>query len=868
MSEQQTQLPFSSWHAVSLGEVVNTLKTDKETGLDAVEVKKRQAQYGPNKLPEEQVLSPIWIFLRQFRSPLILILVAAGITTLVLREYADSAVIFGAVFLNTLIGYFQEHKATQALSALKKILTFTATVLRGGQVREIPQAQLVPGDIMVLRPGVKVPADGRILQTLGMQIGEAVLTGEWISSQKNTKILSASTPLADRDNMVYMGSVVEDGEGVAVVTNTGEKTELGQIASLVSELEEEKTPYQRRLARLSWIIGVVVTVLALFIFIEGILTRLGFVEMFTTAVAIAVAAIPEGLPVAMTIILALGMQRILKKNGLVRNLASAETLGSASVIATDKTLTLTEGTMEVAEVSARPSFDKELVLTIAALANEAYVENPEEVFEKQIIRGRPTDKALLRAAMNAGLSKAELQKTYTLLHRIPFDPVHKYIASFHKYKGTTRAYVTGAPETVISISKCTQQELTKIQSELNRLTGKGLRVVGVAQKDMRSSNAGRAELTNLKFVGFIGLKDPIRKEAKGAIQEAKRAGIRTIIVTGDHMLTALAAARELGLPSRPNNILEGKELETMSDDELDNNLERISVYARVEPIHKLRIIEAWQKRGDTIAMTGDGVNDAPALKRADIGIAIGSGTDVAKEVADLILLGDNFNIIPAAIREGRVIVDNIRKVITYLLSGSFTETILIGTAIILGFPLPITALQILWINIVEDGLPGIALAFEKGEGDTMERKPEAKGAGLLTNEMKVIIFAISFITDLILLGLFFFLLETEYTLEHIQTVVFIALGISSLFYVFSCKSLRKNIWEYNIFSNKFLTGSVILGIVLLFLPVYVPILQDVFHTFPLTIIDWGLLVGLALINLLLIEATKWYFIQKMRRNPA
>ncbi|HEA84361.1 MAG TPA: HAD family hydrolase [Candidatus Wildermuthbacteria bacterium] len=868
MSEKQTQLPFSSWHAITLGEAIRNLKTNAKTGLTASEVKKRRKKYGSNKLPEEQVLSPVLIFFRQFKSPLILILVIAGVVTLVLGEYTDSAVIFGAVFLNTLIGYFQENKAIRALSALKKILTFTATVLREGKIKEIPQVQLVPGDIMMLRAGIKIPADGRILQTLGMQIGEAILTGEWISSQKNTKILPVSTPLADRDNMVYMGSVIENGEGMAVVVNTGDKTELGQIASLVSEIEEEKTPYQRRLSRLSWIIGVIVSALALFIFVEGIVTHLGFAEMFITAVAIAVAAIPEGLPVAMTIILALGMQEILKKNGLVRNLASAETLGSTTVIATDKTLTLTEGTMEVTEVSARPSFDKELVLVGAALANEGYVENPEEVFEKQIIRGRPTDKGLLQAAMNAGLSSTELEKKYPLLHRISFDPVHKYVASFHKYRGNTVAFVSGAPESVISISKCTEQELNNIKSELNRLTGRGLRVIAVAQKDIQGSNPGRADLTNLKFVGFIGLKDPIRKEAKGAIREAKRAGIRTIIVTGDHMLTALAAAKELGLPCQPNNILEGKELEKMSEETLDNTLERISIYARVEPVHKLRIIEAWQKRGETIAMTGDGVNDAPALKRADIGIAIGSGTDVAKEVADLILLGDNFNIIPAAIRQGRIIIDNIRKVITFLLSGSFTETILIGTAIILGFPLPITALQILWINIVEDGLPGIALAFEKGEKDVMKRKPEAKNKGLLTNEMKVIIFAISFITDLILLGLFFFLLKTEYTLEHIQTIIFIALGLDSIFYVFACKSLRKNIWEYNIFSNKFLTGSVILGIFLLLLPIYLPVLQNVFHTVPLSLLDWGVLVTLAIINLLLIEATKWYFIQKMRRKPA
>ncbi|MCH7828455.1 cation-transporting P-type ATPase [Patescibacteria group bacterium] len=862
---------ITAWHSITTKEALRILNSNAELGLKEKEVELRKSEYGLNTLPEDKPLSPLVLFLRQFKSPLIFILVIAGSVTFWLQEYTDSIVIFSAVLLNTAIGYFQENKASKALFELKKILQQKALVVREGTEREILQEDLVPGDLIVLTEGNKVPADCRILESFELRINEAVLTGEWLASEKKPMVLERKTPLADRDNMAYMGSVVAAGKGKALVIATAQRTELGRISKLISEVKEEKTPYQKKLQRFSWIIGTIIAFLTVFIFVEGVATGGDIVEMFTIAVAIAVAAIPEGLPVAMTVVLAVGMQRILAKKGLVRHLTSAETLGSTSIIVTDKTLTLTEGRMKVEEVVPLKAGNREEVLRAAALANEAFIENPKAALEKPVLRGRPTDKALLQAAMEAGISRQKIEEHAPCLFRIPFNSNEKYLASFHKDKEAVKLYVSGAPERIMELSKLSEGEVHQAEKRLQELTSQGLRVVALAKKDILNHQGPmvkkemlRKEIVGLEFLGFIALKDPIRKGVKEAIKLAKDAGLKTIIATGDHLLTAKAVAMELKIPANEENLMEGKELDGLTDNELDSRLGHIFVFARVEPKHKLRIIEAWQRRGQVVAMTGDGVNDAPALKKADIGLALGSGTDVAKEASDLILLADNFAIIPAAIKEGRVIIDNIRKVITYLVSGSFTETILIGTSLLLGLPLPLTALQILWINLVEDGLPGMALTLEKPEGDVMARPPLKKNSSLLTQEMKVIIFGISIITDVLLFGLFLWLLQTPYTIQHIQTVIFVGLGIDSLFYVFSVRSLRRNIWQYNPFSNLWVTGAVFLGLLLLVSAVYLPLLQFFLGTVALTLFDWTLLISLGLLNVLLIEAVKWYYIRKMK----
>jgi len=852
------------WHNLSREETIKILRTDTEKGLGEKDVLLRQLEFGKNKIPEEKSLSELTILFEQFKSPLIYILIIAGIITLVLKEFGDSIVIFGAVVLNTVVGYFQESKASKSLQELKKIVRHTAQVIREGEGKLIDSAEIVPGDIFILNSGDKVPADGRVIESHNLKINEMALSGEWLAAKKDPNLSAKDTPLADRDNMVYMGTIIEDGKGKAVVTETGFHTEIGKVAEMLRETKEEKTPLQKKLANFSKIIGGLVALIAVFIFVEGVVTGNSFLEMFTTAVAVAVAAIPEGLPVAMTVILALGMQRILKRKGLVRKLSSAETLGSTSIIATDKTGTLTEGKMKVADVIA-PS--KELALKIAVLCSEAFIENPGEEKEKMILRGRPTERALVLAGVDEGIFKNKLEEKEKKIDEMPFDPIHKYSAALYQTSKTEfTLYVLGAPEKLMDISDLKKNEREKLEAELEKLAQKGLRVIATAQRKIRWKEDALPSIeklaNNLKFYGFITLKDPVRQEAKSAIRLCRRAGMRPIIVTGDHKLTAKAVAEELGFKIKAENILEGKDLDLLSEKEFAEILPKIKIYARVEPKHKMRIIAAWQERGEVVAMTGDGINDAPALKKADIGVALGSGTEVAKETSDLILLNDSFSIIVAAVEEGRAVLDNIRKVITYLLSDSFSEIILITGALVAGFPLPVLPAQILWVNLIEDGLPDISLAFEPKEKDLISQKPQDSKRPLLTKEMKTIIFVIGILTDLMLLGLFFWLLNKSHDISYVRTMVFAGLAINSLFYVFSCRSLRNNIWKVNPFSNKFLLAAVFIGFAMLVLAIYVPALQTLLKTVSLDLNDWLILFGLGFANVILIEAAKWYFIAK------
>ncbi len=875
------------WYKLTQKEIFERLKTSKN-GLSLEEVGKRLKKFGPNELPKPKELTRLKLILSQFKSPLIYILLIAGAVTLIIGEFLDSIVIFAAVGINSVVGFIQENKASQALKRIKETLVPEAIVIRDGQEKLVRASSLVPGDIIVLRSGDKVPADGRLIEAVNLKVNEAALTGEWMAETKETKTFEENTPLADRTNIIYMGTIVEEGEAKVVVTETGTTSEIGKIALMVHETKEEKTPFQKKLAHFSKIVGLVIAFLCFIIFIEGILTGNTFVEMFTTSVAVAVAAIPEGLPVAMTVILAIGMQRILKKKGLVRKLVAAETLGATTVICTDKTGTLTEGKMKASDVlTANEEFlldtkvkeipkDVNLALKIASICSEAFIENPQESLEKWIVRGRPTDRALLLAGMKIGLNKKNLEeKEFPRISKLPFDPKRKFILSLHKQSKTKNIlFISGAPEKVLGSAKhletdgkrikLSQSRQKDLEERYQKLTRKGLRVIAVGYKITSISEISDelADIRDLVFVGFIGLRDPLRKTAKKMIKVCKKAGLRPVIVTGDHKLTAKAVAEEIGISAREEDILTGLDLDKISDEELSQKIGKINVFARVEPAHKVRIVNALKIQGEVVAMTGDGINDAPALKRADIGIALGSGTDVAKETSDLVILDDNFGIIVAAIEGGRVIIDNIRKVITYLLSDSFTEIILVGGGLLLGFPLPLLAVQILWVNIIEDGLPDIALAFEKKEKDVMAQRPEGHRVPLLTTEMKVIIFAIGIITDLILLGLFFWLWKTTGDIIYTRTMIFVGLGINSLFYVFSCKSLRRSIWHINPFSNLYLVGAVAFGFLMLFVALYVPVFQTLLRTIPLDSKDWLILISLGIINIIGIEIVKWHFIVK------
>jgi len=877
------------WHSLSVEEIKKKLETDLEAGLSGKEVRERQKIYGLNKLPKEKPLSKLRIFFSQFNSPLIYILVIAGIVTLILRDYKDAAVIFGAVFLNTIAGFIQENKASQTLRALKKVVKYTAEVQRAGNLKIIDASELVQGDIIFLNPGDKVPADARIMESRDLKINEMALTGEWLSAKKNPEILPKETHLADRDNMVYMGCVIEDGKGKAIVTETGINTEIGKIAIMVRETKEEKTPYQKKLSHFSKIVGTVIGIICIGIFVEGMATGGKLVEMFIVSVAVAVAAIPEGLIISMTVILALGMQRILKKKGLVRRLVSAETLGSASVICTDKTATLTEGKMKVGEIIG----DRFLALKAASLISEAFIENPDDPKEKWIVRGRPTDKALLEAGIEFGIDRQEEFKKNKIAE-VPFNPINKFAAVLYQENNEKILYVCGAPEKILKDCNLKEKERKELKNESEKLAQKGLRIIAAAYKEIDELKAIdlQSAIYDLTFAGLITLKDPIRPEAKEAIKICRQAGMKPIIVTGDHKLTAKAVAKELGFKIKDENILEGNDLDRFSDEDFNKILDKIQIYARVEPKHKMRIIEAWQARGEVVAMTGDGINDAPALKKADIGVALGSGTEVAKETSDLILLNDSFSVIVAAVEEGRVIIDNIRKVITYLLSDSFTELFLIGGSMSIfwlsGRPwlLPITAIQILWTNLIEDGLPHIALAFEPKEKDIMRPRRKAFGSlrskqkptgneilypvesrrdsygALLTREMKVIIFVIGLATDLILLGALILLIRQDYEITYLRTIIFAMLGVDSISYAFCCKSLRRNLWQINIFDNKILIFAWVFGLTALLAAIYLPVLNQLLGTVPLSLPAWFIIIGLGIIEIILIEAAKWYFISK------
>jgi len=646
------------WHNLNIEKIARLLKTDVEDGLSEKEVKEKRKKLGSNKLPEDKPLPWFKTYLNQFRSPLIYILIIAGIITLALGDLKDTAIIFGAVFLNTVIGFFQENKASKILSELKKIVKIKSYVIRDGNERELEQSELVPGDIFLLNAGDRVPADGRLIKVHNLKINESSLTGEWISADKKTEVLPGDTPLADRDNMAYMGCLVEEGWGKAIVTKTGQRTEIGKVAAMVKETKEEKTPYQKKISNLSKIIGILIVFLSILIFILGTVFNRDPFEMFLTAVAVAVAAIPEGLPVAITVILALGMQRILKKQGLVRKMIAAETLGSTSIIATDKTGTLTEAKMKVDKIY--PEKNNVLALKIVTLCNEAFIENPEEALERQVVRGKPTEKALLLAGMQAGLNKKDLEKDQPEIDKLPFDPVYKYSATLHRLKEKENIlYVMGAPEIILAKSKfldingkkekLSEIRIKELKKKIDEFTRRGQRVLAASYKKFRGQELEEAAVNDLIFVSLIALHDPLRKEVKEAIRICRSAGMKPIIVTGDHKLTAQAIAGELGLLAREENSIEGWELEKLDDEEFKKRLKDIEIYARVEPAQKLRIVRAWQEKGEVVAMTGDGINDALALKQADIGLALGSGTDVAKEASDLILLTDNFSIIVAAV---------------------------------------------------------------------------------------------------------------------------------------------------------------------------------------------------------------------------
>lgn len=858
------------WYTQSITEVARAVRASIEQGLTTLEAEKRLAMYGKNELPKEKRLRPHILFVRQFKNPLIFILlIAAGLTFFLdiyseVSHITDVVVILLAVLVNTLIGFVQEWKSGNVFDRLRKLVAQNARVIRGGKVFEIPATELVPGDTLLLYEGVKVPADARLVEVEHLEVNESLLTGEAGAVQKSVAAIGENVVVGDRTNMVHLGTAVERGNGKAIVVGTGAHTEMGNIALLTSKTDSGSTPLGERLARLGRVIAVFILVVSIIIFGVGVAEGREIIDMFTIAIAVMVAAIPEGLPAALSVVLAVAASRILKRKGLVKKLIGAETLGSATVIVTDKTGTLTEGVMEVEEFL----WGKEdATARVFALANSAIVE---EVGSHKI-RGEETDQAKMRWFLKSGGDIKKLSEQYPKSAFIEFDSKRKYIASFHeRAKGLPYIAVSGAPEALIQLSTLKKTEKEELLAKVEKYAKKGYRVIAAAEKQTRKAieehddiEVLHGAIERVRLVGLVALRDPIRKDVCDVVRSARKAGIRIIMATGDHRLTGVAIGEELGFAVEDEAVLLGEEIEALDDDTLRTRMRTVAICARVSPEHKIRIVHALKSEGEVVAMTGDGVNDAPAVKAADIGVAFNSGSDATKEAADLVLIENGFSVIAEAIREGRIAFDNTRKVTVFLLTNSFTEIVLILTSLILQLPLPITAVQILWANLVADGLPNFALAFEHGEPDVMERKPIPRNTPILDRESISIIAAIGVIANCFLVAIFLFLLQSDqYSIEYIRTFIFSMIATNALIYMFAIKSLRRPIFRAHMFDNPYLLFSVVVGFVIIGASIYVTPLQDLLKTVALEPFFVVAIFAVGLLQLAMIEVVKWTFYRK------
>ncbi len=878
------------WHALRVSEVLRVLESSS-SGLDPDEAARRLARDGANELSRQRAVSAWRVFVRQFASALIIVLIVAAVLAAFVGEYVDAVVIMGAVAVNALVGFIQERKAERALEEIRKFVQYYARVVRGSSELRVPSQELVRGDVVRLSSGDRVPADLRLLTATDVETNEAPLTGESNPVSKTSHVLPPGLVLAERVNMLYQGTVVVGGEALGVVTSAGKATELGKLATLLTEIPDEPTPLKEKLEGFGRAIGVIVAVCLVLLLGIGLLLKYPFRDMFTLSVAIGVSAVPEGLAVVVTAILALGMRRILKRQALVRKLMAAETLGSTTVICVDKTGTLTAGEMRVVRVMTP---DEELhpasdtfkdgssamaLLRVGTLSNHAYIENPHDGLTEPVVVGLPTEQALVLAAQQVGIDIESLRRQHPMVAEVPFNSDRKFMVSLHEFGQKQRlAYLKGSPEAVLAACNHVRvfgkhralsgQDRHKFMREAEARSSEGLRILALAERELPAKatikEAGGEQPEQFTFLGFVALQDPLRAKVRETVQAAWRAGVRVVMITGDHKLTAQAIAKEAGLPSGPDNVIEGSELMSWDDAKLREEVARVSVFARAVPSDKLRIISAWQARGEVVAMTGDGVNDAPALRAADIGVALGSGSDVAKEASDMVLLDNNVSTIVAAVEEGRTIYSNIRKVVLYLVSDSFSEVLLmVGAflaAVAVGEPLglPVLATQILWINFITDSFPAIALASDPANHSVMEQPPVKRNEPVLDASRKLVVGVVSILKGFGALGVYLFLLAIGCELPHIRTVVFTLMAFTSLGYVFSCKHLHHSIFHPMTWNNKSLLVAVGFAVALQIGVVYMPWGNDIFHTVPLAAVDWLLVLSFCCLAVFLMEGLKYF----------
>ncbi|ACB84909.1 calcium-translocating P-type ATPase, PMCA-type [Natranaerobius thermophilus] len=860
-----------SFYFVSTKDVAKELNTNIEQGLTTNEAHKRQGQYGDNVLPTDKGVKWWDVLIDQFRDFMVLVLLVATLISGLLGEYTDAVTIIAIVFLNAILGFYQEYKAEQSLDALKQLTAPKSWVIRDNQYQEVYALDLVPGDVVFIDTGSRVPADLRLIEEQGLEITEAELTGESVPVKKHTDTLNFyPDSTGDISNMAFMGTMVSKGTAKGVVTGTGQDTEMGQIAYMLSEKDDaEETPLQKRLAYLGKILVTVCLVVCLLVAILGIFRGEPVYKMFMAGVSLAVAAIPEGLPAVVTIALAVGVQRMMKRKALVRKLPAVETLGSATVICADKTGTLTTNEMKVDEIYA-PDEPEALKMChkIAILCNHSVYEEG-----RGIVRGEPTEKALMAKALDEGYSPDQLLTYYSFLDELQFDSDRKRMSVFYQIDGkgwesqeSILLVTKGAPEMILP--RCTQihgdkapQKLTESKSqeifkENENMANNALRNIAMGYKYITREQYERykhnlADLeSQLTFVGIIGLLDPPREKVKYSITRCLRAGVKTKMITGDHKATAVAIAKKINLLNEENGkVMEGKELDNISDDKLAQIIDRIKVFARVSPKHKLRIVTALKRQGNIVAMTGDGINDAPAIKSADIGISMGvTGTDVTKGAAELILADDNFATIESAIEEGRGIYDNIKKFIKFLLACNFGEILTMFFAMLIGLPLPLKPIQILWVNLVTDGFPAIALGVAPKEDDLMQRKPKSPQESIFSGGLFESIVGRGFLISLVSVFAFMRGLEfTPHSIDFARTMAFSTLVVSQLLFVFECQNLKGGFTLSKIFKTPQVMGAVLLSFALFCAVIYLEPLATIFDTYRLSWEHWSVIFVLSLI---------------------
>ncbi|HEY2420485.1 MAG TPA: calcium-translocating P-type ATPase, PMCA-type [Neobacillus sp.] len=883
------------FHEMEIKQVEKVLETDFSSGLSAEEVKIRISQYGLNQLDEGEKQSALLLFFSQFKDFMVLVLLAATLISGLLGEYIDAIAIIAIVLINGCLGFFQERKAEKSLQALKELSAPQVSVLRDGGWRKIPSKEIVIGDILKFTSGDRIGADIRIIESKSLEIEESALTGESLPVSKYIECLTIENPgIGDMENIAFMGTMITRGSGVGVVIATGMKTAMGQIADLLQNAETQVTPLQRRLEQLGKTLITVALLLTLLVVVIGVIRGHDIYTMFLAGVSLAVAAIPEGLPAIVTVALSLGVQKMIKKKAIVRKLPAVETLGCASVICSDKTGTMTQNKMTVTHLwssghtwtvdgvgnvpkgkfyrnnkSVQVKDEKALqqMLIFGMLCNHSeLIMKDKEI----ILDGDPTEGALIVSAMKAGFDRPNLLNEFMIMKEFPFDSARKMMSMHVKDKQGRNFIVTkGAPDVILGVcdsilwegkSQYVTKELqSKVQEAINGLASKALRTIAIAFKPISPNTLILSELEaekKLTFIGIQGMIDPPRPEVKRAIKECKEAGIKTVMITGDHVITAKAIAAQLGILSKKSMVVEGKELSEMSIDELEDIVDDVSVFARVSPEHKLKIVKALQNKGHIVAMTGDGVNDAPAIKAADIGVAMGiAGTDVAKEASSLVLLDDNFATIKAAIKEGRNIYENIRKFVRYLLASNVGEILVMLFAMIIGLPLPLVPIQILWVNLVTDGLPAMALGLDSAEENVMKRNPRSPNEGVFSRGLGWKVVSRGFLIGLVTLLAFIIVYQNDKTqLSYAQTVAFATLVMAQLIHVFDCRS-EKSVLSRNPLGNLYLVWSVLSSLALMLIVIYYPPLRTIFHTLPISGKDWLLILGLSSIPTFLLAGT-------------